>query len=526
MDTLLVIILLSSICQFLAAFMAIRLIRVSGAPVAWGLLCGGFLMQGIRRVSAFVENLHGLTQGDVTVESLGLLVSLLMTCGVWMIGPFFARTQQANQALIDKQDELAKIHQKLIESQTRYRILADFAYDWEYWLAPDKSIRYISPSCERLCGYTQEEFYSDPQLLSKILCPQDLTRYENHTHYLQENGDPEPVDFRIITRDGRERWIAHVCRQIVDKDGTWLGWRASNRDITERKQIEQLLHEQAIMLEAEVTEHQRAKEALEAKKLELETLNNTLEQRINDTIAELRSKDQLVISQSRHAAMGEMIHYIAHQWRNPLNSLALTIQGISFECKSGRMTHDELSFRMEKVMELISYMSRTIDDFRYFFRMDKVKSIFSVRDGIARTISLIEASLKDNNISIVVNAEDDLLIEGYPNEYAQALLNLLSNARDAVLGQAVAEPVIRVKLFQEEGNAVLTVSDNGGGIPESIIDHIFDPYFTTKEESKGTGIGLFMAKTIIEKNMAGHLSVRNIEGGAEFRMEVRGQGLT
>jgi PAS domain S-box-containing protein len=523
---LLVIMTLSATFQFIAAFLAIRLIRVSGAHVAWVLLAGGFLVQGIRRAVTLFQTLNGLSQGNMTVEILGLLISLLIVCGVWMIGPLFTRIKQSKQELIEREDELAKSHQELIESETRYRTVADFASDCEFWIAPDNSLRYISPSCVQFCGYTPDEFYRDPQLISKIIYPEDLARYDGHTHILLENGQPQPIDFRITTRDGQERWISHVCRPVVDRDGSSLGWRASNRDITERKHMERVLHEHATMLEAEVAERQRAQETLAIKKLQLETLNHTLKQRIGHAVAELRNKDQLMIRQSRHAAMGEMINFIAHQWRNPLNNLGLVIQGVRHEYDAGQMTPEQMSLYMEKGMKLISFMSQTIDDFRYFFREDKVKKLFSVRESITRAISLVEASLKDNNIRIVVEPGDDLQIEGYSNEYAQALLNLLGNARDALLERAVAAPVIRVKLFREEGRAVVTVSDNAGGIPDDVIDRIFDPYFTTKEESKGTGIGLFMAKTIIEKNMEGRLSVRNVEGGAEFRVEVSGESLT
>ena len=176
---ILTIVALSALFQFIAAFMAIRLIRVSGAFVAWVLLAAGFLVMGMRRAVTIGHIWQGLSQGDVTAEILALLISLLIICGISLIGPLFARIKHSK-------DELSNIHQELVESEIRYRTVADFTSDWEYWLAPDNSFKYISPSCEQLCGYTPEEFYRSPELILKIIHPEDLHRFENHTHKLQE----------------------------------------------------------------------------------------------------------------------------------------------------------------------------------------------------------------------------------------------------------------------------------------------------------------------------------------------------
>lgn len=165
-------------------------------------------------------------------------------------------------------------------------------------------------------------------------------------------------------------------------------------------------------------------------------------------------------------------------------------------------------------------MSRTIDDFRNFFRSDKEKTTFGVDQVIARTISLVEKSFLDQRISIDLQTEGDPMVSGYPNEYAQVLLNILANARDALVGRNVSDARILIHSFAEEGASVVTVTDNAGGIADEIIDKLFDPYFTTKGPDRGTGIGLFMSKTIIEKNMGGRLTVRNTGSGAEFRVET------
>jgi C4-dicarboxylate-specific signal transduction histidine kinase len=162
----------------------------------------------------------------------------------------------------------------------------------------------------------------------------------------------------------------------------------------------------------------------------------------------------------------------------------------------------------------------TINDFMNFFRQDKEKVPFSVEQVIGKTVSFVEESYKTHNIHIALHTEGDLMITGYPNEYAQVLLNILMNARDALVERNIDAPRISLAAALLECKTVVTISDNAGGIAEKNLDKLFDPYFTTKEPGKGTGIGLFMSKIIIEKNMGGRLTARNTSEGAEFRIEV------
>jgi C4-dicarboxylate-specific signal transduction histidine kinase len=165
-------------------------------------------------------------------------------------------------------------------------------------------------------------------------------------------------------------------------------------------------------------------------------------------------------------------------------------------------------------------MSKTIDDFRNYFRPDKEKVEFRVRETIDATLSLIKDSFRSRYINIDVVAENDPIIYGYRNEFSQVLLNILNNARDILTERAIEEPRVMIRIFTEGGRAVVTIADNAGGIPEEIKGKIFDPYFTTKGPQAGTGVGLFMSKAIIENSMGGKLTGRNIADGAEFRIEV------
>jgi signal transduction histidine kinase len=263
---------------------------------------------------------------------------------------------------------------------------------------------------------------------------------------------------------------------------------------------------------------------LDRQRDKLEELNNSLEERILAAVAEIRHKDQMLIQQSRQAAMGEMINNIAHQWRQPLNNVGLIVQNLLFSFESGTLTGEEMRTEIATTMETIQFMSRTIDDFRNFFRQDKEKRTFAITDILSLTIDFVSAGFRDGNITVNLEISDGITAHGYPNEYSQVLLNILNNAKDALTEHRVEEPLITVRLFGDNRRAIVAIRDNGGGIAEDVLPRIFDPYFSTKEPGKGTGIGLYMSKVIIEQNMGGSLSARNVDGGAEFRIEILSAG--
>ncbi len=270
----------------------------------------------------------------------------------------------------------------------------------------------------------------------------------------------------------------------------------------------------------DITARKRMEEQLHLKQLQLEELNRTLAQKVHEEVEKNRQKEHLLILQNRQAAMGEMIGNIAHQWRQPLTSISLLIQDLGECFDYGDLSREYLDTTISNAMNVIQHMSQTIDDFRNFFKQDKERHAFSVNQVIRRTLSFMETSLRYANVTVHTDTDEDMVVTGLPNELSQVLLNIFGNAKDIFIERKTVNPELRIHSFREGNRTVITVADNGGGIHEDIIGRIFEPYFSHRKTETSTGIGLYMAKTIIEKNMGGRLSAENIEGGAIFRIEI------
>mgnify|MGYP000090004117 FL=1 len=254
--------------------------------------------------------------------------------------------------------------------------------------------------------------------------------------------------------------------------------------------------------------------------LELEHHNKELEKRIKEEVAKNREKDKLMFQQAKLASLGEMLGNISHQWRQPLmeiNSLFLPIEGkITLDMP---LDKEEILETINKLNHITKYMSNTIDDFRDFFATDKEKIKFQLLEQINSTINIISGGLKTHNIKLDIIIKKNPEMIGYKNDYSQVLINIISNAKDVLIQRKIENPYIKISIFEENENIVTTVEDNGGGIKVNPIEKIFDPFFTY-EKIGGSGIGLFMSKLIIEKNMSGKLSVKNSSEGAFFKIII------
>jgi len=250
---------------------------------------------------------------------------------------------------------------------------------------------------------------------------------------------------------------------------------------------------------------------------ERKKLEENLEARVEEELAKRQLQTKILTQQSKMAAMGEMVGAIAHQWKQPLNALALIVQDIREAFREGELDEKYVNQSVKDSIELIRHMSKTVDDFRNFFRPDKTIESFSIANIIDQVLSILSAQLKEKGISVKIT-EDATNIEalGYPNEFKQVILNIINNAKDALLENKIENPLIEIEICNKNKRPAVCIKDNAGGIPQEFLERIFEPYFTTKSEEKGTGIGLSMSKTIIEESMQGSLSAANTDVGAAF----------
>jgi two-component system, sporulation sensor kinase D len=247
---------------------------------------------------------------------------------------------------------------------------------------------------------------------------------------------------------------------------------------------------------------------------------------------ELEEQQKIMLQQSKLAAMGEMIGAIAHQWRQPLNAVGVLAQEMQLKFERGALKKEEGRALTEELQGYLEYMSQTIDDFRNFFKPSRQKQPFDIVKAIDASLEIVRKQLEDHGIDVTVAIQnsgksgvsdaESYMVDGYEGEFRQVIVNLLNNAREAIETYApqagLSERRIDINVARNEEEVAVRVRDNGGGIAEEVMETIFEPYVSTKYEQQGTGLGLYLSKMIIERNMSGLLRVRNAGQGAEFEI--------
>ena len=220
--------------------------------------------------------------------------------------------------------------------------------------------------------------------------------------------------------------------------------------------------------------------------------------------------------------MGEMLSMIAHQWRQPLAAISATSATIELKASFNRLTDDVAMEKARNISRYSQQLSETIDDFRNFFKPDKERKETTYDELVTSVLSIIEVPITTQGIQLRQELNCHETFSSYPNELKQVILNLIKNAEDALRENKIEEPYIKITTYNKENQYILELSDNAGGIEEEIIGNIFDPYFSTKRAKEGTGLGLYMSKTIIEEHCGGELSVNNGSDGAMFKIRLKG----
>ncbi len=416
-----------------------------------------------------------------------ILIAVLFVSSLIGLDRFF---QKRN---LLKSRELLK---KLKESEECYRILAE-RYEAVvsnikeviFQIDKDGKLLYVNTSWVRLTGYTIDE--SLGKSLHDYLLPYEKNGLHSNIQTKMFNGE-----LSLTTKDEKEKIIEISMLPLLSADGELCGYSGSINDVTERKEQERFVKES---------------------KQYVEKLNFELEKRVQEEVLKNRRKDHMLIHQSRLAAMGEMIASIGHQWRQPLNSLSLLIQDVPEAMEFGELNRDYMNKFSKESMVLIKHMSQTIHDFRKFYLPNKEKTVFSLSESIEDALSIFSISLKNHNIHVQFEYRGEQMAFGYQNEFSQAVLNILTNARDAFVEKNIENRKLYIKINENSLYYSVEILDNGGGIAPELVEKVFDPYFTTRPN--GTGLGLYMTKMILD-NMNGVVKAENKDDGTCFLLSV------
>lgn len=239
------------------------------------------------------------------------------------------------------------------------------------------------------------------------------------------------------------------------------------------------------------------------------TLNNTLD-KLDDALEKNRQKDALLFQQNKMAGMGEMIGNITHQWKQPLTVLSLIAEEIDMDLEDQQIDPAKLKVHIDKIKIQLKHMNETVRDFQAFFRPDRQMILFNPNEMIRKSCKILSHAIRSEEILMLYDLDETLLCLGYPNELSQVLINLIKNAIDALASQET-DKIIRIRSYKKGGWTCIEIQDNGGGIPREIKDRVFEQFFTTKGETSGSGLGLYMSREIIQRHFRGSLEVANQE---------------
>ncbi|MDD3324455.1 MAG: PAS domain-containing sensor histidine kinase [Sulfurospirillaceae bacterium] len=378
-------------------------------------------------------------------------------------------------------------------------------------------ITFVNDEFCKISGYTREE------LVGK-------------NHNIVRHPDVPPIDFKILWETIKDKKTYKTTAKNIAKDGTVFYVNTTIVPILdENKEIKEF-----IAIRYDVTKSVELQEALKRKEEELEALNATLEERVKfqtkalvelnatleETIAQEveknRKKDQFIYQQARLASMGEMIANIAHQWRQPLSELSMVLYKMKkIHIMASCDKDDFYNKSYEHAKKIISNMSDTIEGFRNFFSPHRQGELFSLGGAIKDVWFMVEGVVAKEDIIQTTKILHDVKILGSVNDFSHVLINIINNSIEAYRSKDYEKKEISIVLDKnKKGSAIITVCDKAGGIDKTILDKIFEPYFTTKHASAGTGLGLYMSKMIVEKNMMGSIRAYNKDSGACFEIEV------
>ena len=402
--------------------------------------------------------------------------------------PYFDENNEITGIIVDGNDitEIKNNQVALLEAEQRYKIVADFAYDWEYWKKPDNSLEYISPACKRITGYSDKEFLTEPNLLGEIVVDEDKSVWDNHTeeeNYGNKLDKLSEIQFRIKRKDGKIIWIDHACHRVITDEGIFLGYRASNRDITEKKIIQEEIAEY-------VEELQIAKDTLEQNAGELVQINMKLEESEKGLLELNASKDKF-------------FSIISHGLKSPFNGiLGITEMLVS---DYDELTSDDIKEMVHvlrnssvKVFDLLEGLLEWAQT--QTGRMEYKFENIDFYETSSKTVNLLKTNAENKNILLENNVKESTHVFADKKATETVLRNLIVNA----IKFTQSDGIIKIETGERENEIAISVSDSGIGMSEEDRSKLFriDVHYTTvgTNNESGTGVGLILCKELVEKH--------------------------
>ncbi len=391
------------------------------------------------------------------------------------------------------------IRKQLEQSEERFRTLFDIAPVLLDSFDKDGKVVLWNKECEKIFGWSFEEitkvenpldlFYPDPLVQKKIF------------EAFNDNSENIYKEWHPLTKDGKQIITRWANIKLPNNELIHIGY-----DITEGRKNKIIVQERT--------------EQLNIAKQQLEELNCSLEKKIKDEISKNTKQQMMLMHQSKLAQMGEMIENIAHQWRQPLAQVNSAVLLIDMALNKNKIKDLMIESKLTEIESLTAYMSKTIDDFKNFFSPNKQKNIFTIKSAIQKAVDIVNGLVHLHYIQVTIDIEKDLKCYSYIEELQQVILIIINNAIDVLVLKKISTPKIIITAWKEKGNIIINIEDNALGIDSNYLDKIFEPYFTTKRKAQGTGLGLYMAKMIIENGLLGTLNVENKLNGACFTIKI------
>ena len=430
-----------------------------------------------------------------------------------------------NRELEEDIEKRESLETALKASREKYKALFGSGSDCVFVISLEedqyKKIEEVNDKVVNQLGYTKAEICS---LTFDAISEGNINLYDSL--FYEKQNQNENIFFETVLYKKDKTSVPVEINARFFELGSSRSLIMFSRDITERKLSELAMKrsEQRFLEIMNSISSSRTFSSGDDKRTiaaKLESMNMELEKLFKHELEENRHKEALMVSQSRYAAMGEMINNIAHQWRQPLNVLSLIISNIKdISCDGSDTDLNEIVLLTDKSNRIIKQMSETIDDFRNFFKPNQERVLFNLADVIQSTYELCSERMKHHQINFKMNIKDDIKIYGISNHLSQVFLNLFNNSIDALILSSDSEKTISISVEKQDGIS-LYIKDTGPGIPAESVPHIFDPYYTTKEED-GTGIGLYMSRIILEKNFMGSIDLVDTCKGSCFIIHLPG----